>query len=116
MKHPTQLQLMLYAESALHPKEDATALTAITDHLQSCEQCRSLTEALQSEARNFSKALAHEVDARPMQAPNPERCRRKLQLRGLTLATVVASLVTGLVQWSICAGAKKNSVLSLNIA
>ena len=100
MKHPTQLQLMLYAESALHPKEDATALTAITDHLQSCEQCRSLTEALQSEARNFSKALAHEVDAQPLQAPNPERFRRKLQLRGLTLATVVASLVTGLVQWS----------------
>ena len=46
MKHPTQLQLMLYAESALHSKEDATALTAITDHLQSCEQCRSLTDAL----------------------------------------------------------------------
>ncbi len=100
MQHPTQLQLMPYAESALHPKEGTTALAAIADHLQSCEQCRPLTAALQSEARNFSKALAHDADARSLQAPNPERFRKTPQLRDLTLATVVASLVTGLVQWS----------------
>ena len=100
MKHPTQLQLMLYAESALHPTEDASVSAEIANHLQSCEQCRSLTAALRSETPIFSKALAFEADAQPFQAPNPERFRKTLQLRDLTLATVVASLVTGLVQWS----------------
>lgn len=100
MRHPTQLELILYAESAFHPKVDVTALAAIADRPLSCEQCRLLTTALQSEARNLSKALAFDVNAQQLRAPNSERFRKKLQLRDLTLATVVASLVTGLVQWS----------------
>ena len=100
MKHPTQLELMLNAESALHPKVDATALAAMADHLLSCEQCRLLTTALQSEAQNLSEALAFDVNAQQLRAPISERFRKNPQLRDLTLATVVASLVTGLVQWS----------------
>lgn len=100
MAHPSQLQLMMYAESALHPQEDAAQVTAVSSHLTSCHECRSLVATLQAEARSFSKVLALSADAQSLQAPNPSRFRRAHPLRDLTLATLMASLVTGLVQWS----------------
>lgn len=100
MAHPSQLQLMMYAESALHPQEDAAQVTAVSSHLTSCHECRSLVATLEAEARSFSKVLALSADAQSLQAPNPTRFRRAHPLRDLTLATLMASLVTGLVQWS----------------
>ena len=100
MAHPSQLQLMMYAESALHPQEDAAQVTAISSHLTSCHECRSLVATLQAEARSFSKVLSLSADAQSLQAPKPSRFRPAHPLRDLTLATLMTSLVTGLVQWS----------------
>lgn len=100
MAHPSQLQLMMYAESALHPQEDAAQVTAVSSHLTSCHECRSLVATLQAEARSFSKVLALSADAQSLQAPKPSRFRPAHPLRDLTLATLMTSLVTGLVQWS----------------
>ena len=58
MAHPSQLQLMMYAESALHPQEDVAQAAALSSHLTSCHECRSLVATLEAEARSFSKVLA----------------------------------------------------------
>ncbi|MBL6815151.1 MAG: hypothetical protein ISQ65_07915 [Pseudomonadales bacterium] len=100
MTHPSQLQLMMYAESGLHPEEDAADIAAISSHLASCKNCSSHLATLQSEAQNLRRALALNADAQVLQAPQPTRFRRTHPLRDLTLATLLASLLTGLVQWS----------------
>ena len=100
MTHPSQLQLMMYAESALHPQDDAAQTTALSSHFTSCHECRSLVATLEAEARSFSKVLALSAKAQFLQAPNPSCFRRAHPLRDLALATLITSLVTGLVQRS----------------
>ena len=90
MTHPTPLQLSMYADSALSTDE----ANVVVNHLDTCEDCRTLLSAYQDEAHHLITALQiEESDAAELVIP---KFSRPASLRGFALA----NLATGFVIWS----------------
>ena len=103
MSHPTELNLMMYAEEALDPTAlDQTGEAewrTVQNHVKHCAICRSAVEQLRQEARGLSSALAMAAST-SIEMPEARQFQPKRRLRDVTLATIAVTLTTALVQWS----------------
>ena len=103
MSHPTELNLMMYAEEALDPTAlDQTGEAewrTVQNHVKHCAICRSAVEQLRQEARGLSSALAMATST-SIEMPETRHFQRQRRLRNVTLATIAVTLTTALVQWS----------------
>ena len=108
MSHPTELNLMMYAEEALGSTAlDGKALDeagkmewrAVHNHVRHCAVCRSAVEQLRQEAQGLSGAFALAAST-SIQRPETRSFQPKRRLRDITLATIAVTLTTALVQWS----------------
>ena len=70
MNHPTELNLMMYAEealgrNALGQETGTDEWQAVHEHLTTCATCRDTVEQLRQEAQGLSDAFALAVVQRP---------------------------------------------------
>ncbi len=104
MNHPTELNLMMYAEEALdrNPLSQETGAdewSAVHEHLTTCATCRDSVTKLRQEAQGLSDAFASAVVHASIETPK-SRLQPNRRLREATLATIAVMLTTALVQWS----------------
>ena len=103
MSHPTELNLMMYAEEALDPTALDQAGEAewrtVQNHVKHCAICRSAVEQLRQEAQGLTSAFAMAAST-SIEMPEARQFQPKRRLRDVTLATIAVTLTTALVQWS----------------
>ena len=103
MSHPTELNLMMYAEEALDPTALDQAGEAewrtVQNHVKHCAICRSAVDQLRQEARGLTSAFAIAAST-SIEVPEARQFQPKRRLRDVTLATIAVTLTTALVQWS----------------
>ena len=103
MSHPTELNLMMYAEEALDPTALDQAGEAewrtVQNHVKHCAICRSAVDQLRQEAQGLTSAFAMAAST-SIEMPEARQFQPKRRLRDVTLATIAVTLTTALVQWS----------------
>lgn len=104
MSHPTELNLMMYAEealgrNALDQETGTDEWRAVHEHLTTCATCRDTVEQLRQEAQGLSDAFALAVVRASIKTPK-NRFQPARRLRDVTLATLAVMFTTALVQWS----------------
>ncbi len=103
MSHPTELNLMMYAEEALDPTALDQAGEAewrtVQNHVKHCAICRSAVEQLRQEAQGLTSAFAMAAST-SIEVPEARQFQPKRRLRDVTLATIAVTLTTALMQWS----------------
>jgi cytoskeletal protein CcmA (bactofilin family) len=108
VSHPTELNLMMYAEEGLNPtapnqealgQEGGAEWRRVHNHVKHCATCRNAVDQLRQETQGLSSALAM-ATCTSIEIPNPGQFQPKRGLRDLTLATIAVTLTTALVQWS----------------
>ena len=103
MSHPTELNLMMYAEEALDPTALDQAGEAewrtVQNHVKHCAICRSAVDQLRQEAQGLTSAFAMAAST-SIEVPEARQFQPKRRLRDVTLATIAVTLTTALVQWS----------------
>ncbi len=90
MKHPSALELSMYADAALTGDPEAR----VAAHLESCNECQTRIAGLKVQTRQIEQALASDSE----EALTIPKFSRPASLRGFALANIGTGLVIWLAQ------------------